>query len=211
MMVDSIKKTNPQSKVIQVTDISSPEVDQIDDCLRFNLNISQLMKFRFEAYSRIKLEKNISNLFIDSDMLIMRPLKNLNILLKKDIILCKRQINIYAKVNTNLHNLNMTEYKNKTAIEAWPYLGCFIAMSNKNYFEEMNKMYNKLPEKYKFWYGDQIILKDYSDSHSELTSCVGELQYACLPTINSQNDVNIFHFKGNNKSLMIDYYNNFFA
>ena len=41
--------------------------------------------------------------------------------------------------------------------EVWPYLGYFLAIRNKNSIYRMNKIYNILDEKYKRWYGDQIV------------------------------------------------------
>ena len=52
--------------------------------------------------------------------------------------------------------------------EVWPYLGCFLAIRNKNSIYRMNKIYNILDEKYKRWYGDQIA-KIFASNFKKIT------------------------------------------
>ena len=116
------------------------------------------MKFRFEAFSKINLDSKTSNLFIDEDMLIINKIEPNEIFNGYETTFCKRYFNTKSLVNIDFQNLNMTEYKNKTLL--WPFMGCFIATKNQNLYSDMDKMYEQLDEKYKFWYGDQIVLKN---------------------------------------------------
>jgi len=211
MMVDSIRITNPDSRIIQVTDHHTLKLEKVDKCLRFDGSKDNIMKFRFDAYSNILYEKNSENIFLDTDMLVLKKLSSQDIFKKSDIVFCKREFNTESMVNINLHNLNMKEYINKTLLQAWPFMGCFIASKNNNLFTEMNDMYDLLENKYKFWYGDQIILKKYYEKFSSKIDLVGEAKYANVTLrIDDNSDVRIMHFKGMKKKHMLNFYLNYF-
>ena len=117
LMVRSIKITNPNFNLIQVTDKVSPEIELVDECLRFDGNTKNIMKFRFEAFSKINLDSKTSNLFIDEDMLIINKIEPNEIFNGYETTFCKRYFNTKSLVNIDFQNLNMTEYKNKTLLE----------------------------------------------------------------------------------------------
>ena len=211
LMVRSIKITNPNFNLIQVTDKVSPEIELVDECLRFDGNTKNIMKFRFEAFSKIDLDSKTSNIFIDEDMLIINKIEPDEIFNVYETTFCKRYFNTKSLVNIDFQNLNMTEYKNKTLLEAWPFMGCFIATKNQNLYSDMDKMYEQLDEKYKFWYGDQIVLKDYYKIFDQSINLVEEFKYANLDTnANSFQNIKIMHFKGNRKTNMKNFYLNYF-
>lgn len=211
MMVDSIRKTNPDSSITQVTDHHTLKLEKVDNCLRFDGNKENIMKFRFEAYAKIPLEENSENIFLDTDMLVLKKLSSKDIFKKSEIIFCQREFNTELMVNIDLYNLNMTEYHNKTLLEAWPFMGCFIATKKINLFSEMNEMYDLIENKYKFWYGDQIILNKYYKKFSNHIGLVGEKEYANVTlSIDHFSDIKIMHFKGKKKKQMLNFYLNYF-
>ena len=90
-------------------------------------------------------------------------------------------------------------------------MGCFIATKNQNLYSDMDKMYEQLDEKYKFWYGDQIVLKKYYEIFDQSINLVDELEYGNLDTnVNSFKNIKIMHFKGNRKINMKNFYLNYF-
>ncbi|MDA9164941.1 hypothetical protein N9O66_03175 [Alphaproteobacteria bacterium] len=197
MLVNSILKTNKNSRVFQLTDKITKKIDNTYDCYRFNGDKNSIMKFRMEAYSKTFLNNGRFSIFLDTDMLVLKEI-NLNKLFgKSDLILCKRELNANLLVNIDFNNMNMKEYEGKTMIEAWPYLGCFIGVKDSKTLIEMNQMYDNLENKYKLWYGDQIILKKYALENPRKTSFIGENEYACVPVNNKiSKQANIIHFKG---------------
>jgi len=210
MMVESIRITNVNSQIFQITDRFSPEIKNIDKCFRFDGNIKNIMKFRMEAYSNVELVDNVPALFLDTDMLILKKINHIDLFKKYEVVLCKREIEVDLKVNINFKKMNMVEYKNSTMVEAWPYLGCFIAIKNSKCLNQMNEIYNKLETKYKIWYGDQIALKKFADFN--YVDCVGENEYAYIPNnIKVPENAKILHFKGESlKNLMKEYFINYF-
>ena len=215
MLVHSLKISNPGCKVYQISDYDSPEVSNVDKCFRFKGNVSNIMKFRMETYSKIKLEKNIPAIFLDTDMLVFKKLNEKQLFKENNFVFCKREIDIDNYVNVNYNNLNMVELKNKKIGDVWPYLGCFFAIKDINPFIEMNNMYDHLDEKYRYWYGDQIVLKQYAIKNKKNITFVGEKEYACAPealfgsdSLDIRQKFKIIHFKGKKfKKLMIKSYN----
>ena len=198
MMINSIKFTNKNSKIYQLTDKNTPQIDKVDDCYRFDGNKNNIMKFRMEAYSKTQLNKNRYSLFLDTDMLVLKKLNLSKYFKNSEVLLCKREINVHQIVNIDFNNMDMQEYNNKSVGEVWPYLGCLIGVKNSSSLIRMNQMYNNLEEKYKIWYGDQIILKTFVHQNYSKTSFVGELEYAHVPSDNKiSKDTKIIHFKGN--------------
>ena len=57
-------------------------IEQLDGCFRFNGNKENIMKFRMETYSSINIKRNENAVFLDTDMLVVRELKE-KIILKK--------------------------------------------------------------------------------------------------------------------------------
>ena len=48
MMINSIRKTNKDSRIFQLTDKKTNQIKITDDCYRFDGNKNSLMKLRFE-------------------------------------------------------------------------------------------------------------------------------------------------------------------
>lgn len=215
MLVCSIKISNPLSKIYQITDNDSPEVEKIDGCIRFNGNKENIMKFRMETYASLDVKKNENAIFLDTDMLVVKKINEKSLFKQNDIVFCKRQFDYDSLVNIDYNNLNMLEFQNMKMGEAWPYLGCFLAIRNKNSISIMNEMYNILDEKYKRWYGDQIVLKKFASRFPKKITFVEENEYACVPGALFANknkpiskNVHILHFKGKKyKNIMVKSYN----
>lgn len=212
MMINSIRKTNKGSKIFQLTDEETNQIKSTDNCYRFNGDTSSIMKFRMEAYSKTPLNKDRFSIFLDTDMLVLKEINLSKMFQKSDLILCKREFNSNQLVNIHFNDMNMEEYEGKTMGESWPYLGCFIGVSNNKNLIEMNQMYNNLEQKYKFWYGDQIVLKDFALKNKTKTAFVYESEYAYLPLNNKiSKQAKIVHFKGKKlKSYMKTCYQYFF-
>lgn len=212
MMISSIRQTNKSSRIYQLTDKKTKKIKTTDGCYRFDGNTNTIMKFRMEAYSKTILNKGRFSIFLDTDMLVLKEIKLNNLFEKSDLVLCKRELNATQLVNINFNDMNMEEYKGKMMFEAWPYLGCFIGVNNSENLIKMNQMYNELEQKYKLWYGDQIVLKKFALENPTKTSFVNETEYAYLPLNNRiSKQAKIIHFKGKKlKSYMKTCYQYFF-
>ena len=72
MMINSIRKTNKDSRIFQLTDKKTNQIKITDDCYRFDGNQNSIMKFRMEAYSQTTLNQGRFSIFLDTDMLVLR-------------------------------------------------------------------------------------------------------------------------------------------
>ena len=75
MMINSIRKTNKDSRIFQLTDKKTNKIQITDDCYRFDGNENSIMKFRMEAYSKTLLNQNRFSIFLDTDMLVLKEIK----------------------------------------------------------------------------------------------------------------------------------------
>jgi hypothetical protein len=203
MLVNSIKKTNPKSKVIQLSDSMTDQVSQTDEIQKFSGNKDKIMYFRAEAY----LQSNFKNptLFIDTDMLVIREINVDDIFKNKDFVFCERYFDSRINPNYLIHH-KLEENIGKTWKQFCPYLGCLIGAKNKKIFQEIYKNYNKLDQKYHQWNGDQMALHETYKKFKNI-GLVSEKNYAYPISVGENfNEVFIIHFKGNAKDKMLDFY-----
>jgi hypothetical protein len=202
-LVKSIRKFFKNTKIIQCSDPLTKQVDGVDEVLRHDGDISNLMTFRLEAFSLIDTKKQ--SVFLDTDMLVLKEF-NLDNYFESDAALCKRSFGLDSVINTSFRGMDLSEYKNQTLGTVYPYLACFTAVRSKEFWKEANNILSLLDNKFHYWYGDQEALKKIAASNKFKISTVEEAIFACLPEeINHSLLPNLIHFKGpSRKSLMID-------
>jgi len=207
MLVNSIKKTNSKSKIIQLSDLTTPQVSLTDEIQRFQGNQENIMYFRAEAY----LQANFNNptIFIDTDMLVIKEITEDEVFGPNKYIFCERYFdNLINPEYLKLHDLEAN--LGKTLKQIFPFLGCFIGAKDNKIFQEIYKNFNKLDKKYRKWNGDQIALADTFKRFKKV-GLISEKEYAYpISAGENFNDSYIIHFKGNNKEKMKTYYSRFF-
>ncbi len=202
-LVKSIRKFFKNAKIIQCSDLLTQQIDGVDEVLRHDGDISNLMTFRLEVFSLINI-KNLS-IFLDTDMLVLNEF-NLDDFSEIDAILCKRSFGLNLPINISFRGMDLSEYKNQTLGTVYPYLACFTAVRSKEFWKEANNILSFLDNKFHYWYGDQEALKKIATSNKFKISTVEEASFACLPEeINKSYSPNLIHFKGPaRKSLMLE-------
>jgi hypothetical protein len=202
-LVKSIRKFFKNAKITQCSDLITQEVDGVDEVLRHDGDISNLMTFRLEAFSLIDIKKQ--SIFLDTDMLVLNEF-NLNDFLKSDAVLCKRSFSLNKGFNISFKGMDLSEYKNQSLGAVYPYLACFTVVQSTEFWKEANAILNLLDNKFHYWYGDQEALKKIAKSNKFKISTVEEASFACLPEeINKNFPPNLVHFKGpSRKSLMLE-------
>jgi hypothetical protein len=208
MLVETIIKFNPNSNIIHFTNNLTPKIPGITKRIERNSDLSKLMFYRTESFSKSKLEG--PSLYIDTDMLCIGPIDVGSIISSKEIVMCRRSFMNEKLFNGKFRGLDFMEYDKKTLGEVYPYLGCATAMNGSEGWEKIFKEYLKLNEKYQIWYGDQEALKNtYLSSNDNTIGIMHEKDYACLPEMTDHlKRAKIIHFKGaHRKNLMKDYHN----
>ena len=212
LLVKTIRKFNPNSKIHFLTDKNTNNIDGVDKTFRLDLDRDYLMTARLEAYSKYQLIDPA--IYIDSDMLLLRPI-DLNIFSDKDVYLCKRESNCYKKFNHNFNDLDFTEYEGMTLNQVYPFLACFVYTKNYKFWEDCNSRILNLDEKFKVWYGDQEVLKEVYNSREYKFGTINENLISALPEYSDPDKTFFAHFKSKDlkdfmpmcaKEILSDYY-----
>lgn len=207
LFVRSVRKTMPQAYIVQCSDADSPEVPGIDKLARHDGNARNLMLFRLECFARLTL--NGPAVYLDSDMLMLRPIDLKAILGSADAALCQRVFGRENLINPRCE-IDVPEYDGKTFGQVWPFLGCFTAARSNRFWVRCREIVEGLPDKFKFWYGDQEALRIVSKSAEFRIGRFKESDYACLPHFaDERRPPYLLHFKGRRqKDVMFGYARN---
>ncbi len=55
LMVNSINLSNPNSRIIQCSDLYTRKINGVSEVLRLDSDVTNLMTFRLEAFAKLKL------------------------------------------------------------------------------------------------------------------------------------------------------------
>ena len=90
LLTSSIKKFNPESKIYFITDLSTKDIEGVTKTVRLDLDSENLMISRLEGFS--KLELNKPAVYIDTDVLVVKPIP-ISLFEGKDILSVKKTNN----------------------------------------------------------------------------------------------------------------------
>ena len=204
--ISSIKKNHPESKILQCTDLVTPKIDGVDEVFRMDLDQNKIMEARVLSYS--KLDINVPSVYLDTDMLLLKKLPYNLLHDKAEVILLSRSFNKDKFVPEKFRGQTYKEHNNGTLGEIYPFIGCFTISKSNEFWKICYEMYKKLDANYKFWFGDQKILKQVVENKKFNIAFLQESDFACPPTFITDNKTPfILHFKGKaSKNLIKKYY-----
>ena len=202
LLVKSIRKYFEKSYIYQCTDLASKEVDGVDKVFRYDGDVKNIMRFRLEVFSLLNIQEKA--IYLDTDMLVINKF-DIDIT-HCDAILCKRSFDLDNLFNTSFRGMDLSEYKNMTLGDVYPFLGCFTVTKSSDFWKEAFNIQKSLDKKFHYWYGDQEALKIIKAKNILNIDTVQESIFACLPEkIDELNLPNIIHFKGAaRKIFMLD-------
>ena len=111
MMVNSIIFSNPNSRIIQCSDLQTNKINGVTEVFRLDSDVTNLMTFRLEVFAKLKLTEPA--LYLDSDMLVLGEIFVDQFLKEADVVLCERSFNRDGNFDTNFKNMNLFQYSNK--------------------------------------------------------------------------------------------------
>ena len=201
LLTKSIKKFNPDSKIFYITDKKNKNIEGVTNTIRIDCNSDDLMTSRLLGFSELKL--NTPAIYIDSDVLITKNIPN-ELFNQNEVYLCKRSFMINSIINTSFKNMDLSEYKNKTLGEFYPFIACFTYAANYKFWEECYKILINLNKKFHYWYGDQEALRIINDQKKFNIGYLNESLICSTPEmLNETSEVYSIHFKGpQRKKLM---------
>jgi len=205
-LINSIRKTNPESTITQLSDASSPRLTDTDQIYRYEFSHQAMMMARAEAYANLPPSGAI-RVFLDTDMLVVNEITPSLFSTAAEIYLCRRYFDKEKLVNINFGGMEMTEYSGVTLDTAWPYLGCFLATRNQHCLEIIYQLMKEMTPKYQHWYGDQIALRQLAERQDIKLASVSENYFGHLcdnvtDMMKGIRDrtIKILHFKGSRKN-----------
>ena len=203
LMVKSVRKFFPDSNIIQCTNNETEKVSGVDRVFRFDGDTNYLATFRLDAFSALDLK--VPAVYLDTDMIILKKFTIDDLLKGFDVILLERVFDCENKLNINLRDMNMLEYKGKTVYEVWPYIGCFQICRTSDFWKKCSENLKTLDIKYQKWMGEQEASRNVIANSIFKHSTVKESEYACVPKyLHLNNSIpKILHFKGMKKELML--------
>ena len=210
MMVSSITLSNPNSHIIQCSDPKTGKIKDVSQVFRLDSDPTNLMTFRLEAFSKLKLAEPA--IYLDTDMLILKEIFADQFLQDTEVALCNRSFARDLLINTRFRNMDLSEYCNKTLGEIYPILACFTVTKSHEFWDACLTNLWGLDKKFHWWYGDQEAMRNIANGGIFSTRYLAESQVACLPEhFNAHTNASCIHFKGaNRKSQMRDFYNLYF-
>ncbi len=205
LLVKSIKKTNSNCRIIQISNKEDRNISDIDEKIIFDFKSATFMFNRLESQIAV-LEKFGPTIFLDTDMLVNKDLSAIfDRLLNNDIVFTQRKNNFY--INDTFQNIKFPEFTNKTVNEVMPFNGGFLGVSNIAVQKKLLQIYLELPSKFHYWYGDQVALKKIYDAKEFKISLLdSNYNYNVKDISNYDKKICIYHFKGRFKKLMNPFY-----
>ena len=209
LLIKSIKKYNEIIKIIQISNQKEEKLQNVDFKLEHEFQPSTFMINRLE--SQIKTVENFgSTIFLDSDMLVNCNLNNLeDKFSKNDLIFTKRPNDFY--INDKFNNIHYPEFTNKTVNEVMPFNGGFLVVNNLLAIKELLEIYKSLPDRFKYWYGDQVAQNKIFNLQKYKISVLDHKYNFNVKNINQfDKNICIFHFKGRFKVLIEPFFEKYF-
>src|SRR5262245_40147556 len=120
VLVRSIRANNPDARIVQCTDHASPAVAGVDEVVRHAGDATRLMTFRLEAFAGLPI--SAPTLFLDTDMICLRPLAPAEALQGQDVGICLREYQKDMALDTEAMNMNLQGYEGRALGEIYPYI-----------------------------------------------------------------------------------------
>ena len=201
-MVESLVRHNPKAEIIQVTDHLTPTVPNVTWVYPTDGDREHLMAWRVQAFANLGLSDPA--MYLDTDMVVNKPILPEHVLGDAHIAVCRRSFNRDAVFNPRQRGQDYSEYTGRTLDQVYPYLGCCTITASCAAWDAMAARYAALPDRFKVWYGDQEVLREYVDSlPSHWVEYLPESDYGCLPEYAGKFPHHaITHYKGARKALL---------
>jgi hypothetical protein len=160
LLVRSIRAAfGPNFQVHQLSDRDTPKVEGVTTHKKTKLS-PQSMVARLEAYAALEFTQ--PTLFLDADMLILRPF-DLPPLAENDVGVTLRGERDTIRFSKR-EWAEFPEFTEKDSAQMMPYIFSFVYTRSPVLFLRQLNALRKMPKRFHRWYGDQMTLKSELDA-----------------------------------------------
>ena len=207
MLTQSIRLTNNEATVVQCTDMATPAVKGVDFLHREDLDATRLMTSRLQAFDSLELHEPA--IYLDTDMLVIKPIDIPSLLEDKRASFCARSFNFFGSFIGSQRGLDFSEYAGQPLGQVYPYVACSTVTKDHSIWTELVETLKTLESKFAVWYGDQEAMKVWAQLNQNQFKTHPESMFGCLPEErNHLNEACVLHFKGAmRKELMHKFFN----
>lgn len=202
LLIKSLKKNYHDAEITQISGFDEKKIDLVDNFLQVEGDTKKICKFKINSFSKVNIDPNFINIFLDYDMIAYKKFDNAFILKSKKTIFCERSFNKNSILQGTIQNNSLIDIgylKGKKIMETMPFIANFISTKDPNLFKDLDLIYDNLDENLHYWYGDQIVLKKYYELHPNNVDIVSENEYGNINVHLKNENVYFYHFKGTKK------------
>lgn len=199
LFVASVRRHNPDIRIIQVTDADSPGIPGVDLVGRRRATHANLVQFRVEGFAAVPIEHD--TWFFDTDMLCHRPLAYRG---PEEVAVCHRQQRVDHLFNPDAIVGDWSEFNGRTMGSVFPYVACATLVRTPEFWPTVTDTLLALPSKFHNWYGDQEAIRLVVESGRFGVGRLPEALYGCLPEYEASEAPYLTHYKGKRKALMFE-------
>ena len=210
LFVRSLRKHNPDARIIQCSDPNSAAIPGVDEVRRLDGDCANLMTFRLQCFA--EQAPNEPALYLDRDMICMRAIDPEALTGPHHVGVCKREFATGELFNASLFGMDLAEYAGKSMGEVYPYVACATATIGPRFWKDCLANLMTLDPKFHFCYGDQEAIRNIVQSERYGVRFLRESIYARLPEALGQSldQPKFVHFKGRwRKPLMLEWASRF--
>ena len=205
LFLKSIKTYHPDCKIIQCTDFNTEVFSDANEVFRSELDESKLMEGRIKSYAKLNISE--PSIYLDTDMLVMKRIPFESFIDNAEIFLLSRSFDKDQYLTTNFRGQNFENHNKGSLGAIYPYIGCLVIAKTNEFWKVCSNYYDQLEDKYKFWFGDQEVLKKTVLEKKFEFAFLQESEFACPPFyIDETKRPFIIHFKGKNTKNLIEKY-----
>ncbi|WFN59524.1 MULTISPECIES: hypothetical protein [unclassified Synechococcus] len=160
------------------------------------------MLARLQLHATYQGQQGRSTVFLDSDMLMVRPLPQIR-LASNEVLLCRRSLDRTSLFNPGFMGGLFAEYSGQTIDQVHPALACFTATPNISYWISLLSALSNIDRKFQLWYGDQEAMRRSLGNLQFSFKMIPEAIAACLPEAPQAREASILHFKGRRRKQLL--------
>lgn len=183
VLVHSIREHHNDAIIYQVSNLSTPEVPDVDNVLRLQMS-EGLMTFRVASFAILPKEV----IYLDTDVVIQ---SNLDHVFDDDFDVA------FTKRNSPIKT------KEEDLTEDMPYNGGVVFSRNKDFWKDCHEVCKKLPLRRQNWFGDQIAMAIVAKTGKyKIKEFPVEYNFSPKNFNEDVSSMKIVHYKGERKVWM---------